>query len=155
MTEIDAIDHLILAHLRKNARLSNKELAARAGVAESTCSERLRRLVRSGLIRGFHADIDERALGYSLQALVSVQLTRHARDRVESFRTHALSLPEVRRVFHMSGRNDFLVQVVVRDAEHLRALALDGFTGRPEVARIETSLIFEDASRFVLPERTG
>lgn len=140
---MDRIDHAILAALQQNARLTNKELAARAGLAESSCLERVRRLVSSGVLRGFHADVDPKAMGVGLQALVAVRLVRHTRAAVESFRQSMLALSEAVAVFHVAGANDFLVHVAVADSDALRDLILRAFTSRPEVAHVETSLIYE------------
>lgn len=141
---------MILA-LQNNARLSNKELAAGLEIAPSTCLVRLRRLLDAGVLSGFHAAARPRALGIGLQAIVAVTLRQHAAVEVEAFRRHAARLPEVVRLFHMAGRSDFLVHVAVRDAEHLQELALNGFTTRPEVERIETSVIFEHLDSHRLP----
>ena len=62
---------------------------------------------------------------------------------VVDFQRHVLSLAEVTDLYHVGGSFDFLCQVAVRDADHLRDLALDQFTTRPEVDHLETSLIFE------------
>ncbi len=140
---LDRTDRALLALLQNNARTSNKELAAAVGVAPSTALERVRRLEGEGVITGYHAELDRQATGLGLQALVGVVLRQHARPLVEAFQAHALSLPEVVQVFHTTGTSDFLVHVAVRDTEHLRTLALAAFTERPEVARIETSLLFE------------
>lgn len=148
---LDRIDIAILTELQKNARLPNKELAARIGVAQSTCLERVRRLWERRILRGFHAEVSPAALGIGLEALVAVRLTRHSRELVEAFRSHALALREVIAVTHLAGENDFLVHVVVRDAAHLRELAMSAFTTRDEVARIETSLIFEHKRSETLP----
>lgn len=145
----DRIDCLLLAELQKNARISNKALARKAGVAESTCLERVRRLEREGVLRGSHAEVDPARLGAGLQALIRVRLARHARTEVEAFRRHALARPEVLTLFHVAGADDFLLHVAVRDAAHLRELTLDAFTTRKEVGRIETSLIFEHARSAV------
>lgn len=142
-TPLDRIDFEILAALQEDARLSNKELAARVGLAPSTCLVRVRRLVEDGVLRGFHADIDPGALGVGLMAMVSVRLSKHARETVDAFRTHVLSLPEVVSVYHLAGSVDFLVHVALRDAEHLRDLVLDDFTRRDEVAHLETHVLFE------------
>lgn len=142
MPGLDRTDCAILRHIQKNARLSNKELAAAVGVAPSTCLERVRRLRARGVLRGFHADVEPAAVGVGLQAMVAVRLLQHDRARVEAFQAHALALPEVVQVYHTSGPNDFLVQVAVRDADHLRDLVLAAFTERPEVARLETALLF-------------
>lgn len=149
--QLDRIDYEILSTLQNNARLSNKELAARIGLAPSSCLTRVRRLKSEGVLRGFRAQVDPKALGIGMEALVFVRLDRHSRQKVQSFRRHVLSLPETLGVFHVAGRHDFVVHVAVRDADHLRDLAMDGFTARPEVAHMETHLIFEHAHRPELP----
>jgi DNA-binding Lrp family transcriptional regulator len=152
--DLNRIDFAILAALQNDARLSNKELAARVGLAPSSCLERVRRLRTEGVLTGFRAQIDPRALGITIQALVFVRLARHARKQVKAFRQHALSLAESIGLYHVAGQHDFLVHVGVRDANHLRDLALDAFTSRPEVARIETHLIFEHVPTPQLPVLT-
>jgi DNA-binding Lrp family transcriptional regulator len=139
---LDQIDCAIVRCLSHNARISNKELAAAVGVAPSTALERTRRLEAEGTLCGYHAELDPHRIGVGVQALVTVTLRQHARPLVEAFQTHALSLPEVVQVFHTTGAGDFMVHVAVRDTDHLRTLALEAFTERPEVARIETQLIF-------------
>ncbi len=152
MRDLDRTDRRIVALLQEDARRSNKELAAAAGIAPSTCSERVRRLEDEGVIAGYHADVEEAALGIGLRAVVAIRLRRHAAAEVGRFKDHALVMPEVIALWHVTGANDFLVQVVVRDAEHLRDLAVSGFTTLPEVAHIETSLIFEHVGKAGLPD---
>jgi DNA-binding Lrp family transcriptional regulator len=123
---MDRIDVELLRLLRNNARLPNKTLAEKVGVAPSTALERIRRLRESGVIEGYHAEFEPRAVGIGLQAMVAVRLARHSRELLD-----------------VAGANDFQVHVAVRDSDHLRDFALDAFTRRPEVAHIETSLIFE------------
>jgi DNA-binding Lrp family transcriptional regulator len=151
MSSLNRTDFAILAALQNDARLSNKELAARVSLAPSSCLERVRRLREEGVLTGFRALVDPRALGIAMQALVFVTLARHSRQQVKSFRQHALSLPEAVAVYHVAGQHDFLVHLGVRDANHLRDLAMDAFTSRTEVARIETHLIFEHVAKPVLP----
>lgn len=154
MRTLDRIDRRILALLQENARRSNKELAAAVGLAPSTCSERVKRLEDEGVLRGAHADVDPAALGVGLRAIIAIRLRRHGAAEVDAFRTHALGLEEVVSVSHVTGGTDFLVHVVVRDAAHLRDLAVTSFTSWPEVAHIETSLVFEYAAKPGLPDLT-
>jgi len=149
---LDRIDVAILVALQKNARLSNKELAGRVNLAPSSCLERVRRLREAGVLLGFHADVDPATLGIEIQALVAVRLQRHSRDLVDAFQAHLTALPEAVAFFHLAGENDFLIHVAVRDTEHLRIVILDAFTARPEVAHVETSLIFGHKNFHVLPE---
>ena len=147
----DRIDDAILRALQNNARLSNKELANRVGLAPSSCLERVRRLQQRGVLQGYRAVVDPKALGVGLQAFVAVRLSQHSREVVETFRAHLLSLEEVVSVYHTGGENDFIVHVAVRDADHLRDLALDAFTTRQEVARLNTALVYEQVQPGVLP----
>lgn len=151
---LNRIDLAILAALQNDARLSNKELAARVDLAPSSCLERVRRLRESGVLIGFRAQVEPTALGITIQALVFVSLARHDREQVKSFRAHALSLYETIGLYHVAGEHDFLVHLGVRDANHLRDLAMDAFTSRPEVARIETHLIFEHVPKTQMPVLT-
>jgi DNA-binding Lrp family transcriptional regulator len=151
IADLDQADIAILATLKTNARISNKDLANAVGLAPSTCLERVRRLVETGAIHGFHADVDLGMLGFGLEAMIGVRLQRHSRKIVTSFREYVLGLTEVRAVYHVAGADDFLVHVAVRDADHLRDLAMDAFTTRNEVAHIETRLIFEHVPIRRLP----
>jgi len=150
-TELDRTDFAILGLLQKNARLTNKELSEMVGVAPSTCLERVRRLVASGVIKGFHAEVDSGHLGIGLQAIIAVRLKQHLRDLVLEFHQHVLTLQEVCGVYHITGSDDFLVHVAVRDSDHLRDLALDAFTSRSEVDHIHTRLIFDYTPTWRLP----
>ncbi len=148
---MDRTDRNIIAELQNNARLSNKELASRVGIAPSTCLERVRRLTAAGVFQGFFADVAPQALGVGLQAMISIRLSMHARGQIEHFREHILSLPEVSACYHVAGANDFIVHVAVRDTNHLQSLIMSSLTSRPEVAHIETSLIFEFMRKPVSP----
>ncbi len=152
MAGADRTDHRIVGLLQENARRSNKELAAAVGIASSTCSERVKRLEQDGVFRGFHASVDPEWLGIGVAAMVAVRLRQHESQEVERFWEHALAMPEVVGVSHVSGVNDFLVHVVVRDTDHLRELAVSGLNTLPEVIHIETSLIFEHVSKPTLPD---
>jgi DNA-binding Lrp family transcriptional regulator len=139
---LDRIDRVILSALQNNARLSNKEMAARIGLSPSSCLARVRRLEATGAIAGYRAELGAASLGLGLQALISVQLNRHAVEAFGTIGPHLRSLPEALAVYCLGGSIDFLVHVACRDTEHLRQLTLRVFGNRPEVNRIETSLVF-------------
>ncbi len=140
---IDRIEFAILTALQKNARLSNKELAAQIGLAPSSCLERVRALTRSGVLQGAHAEVASDALGIGLEALVAIRLVKHSREAFRRLYAHLRSLPEVLLVFHVTGVNDLQVHVAVRDIHHLRSLIVESFAIRPEVDHCETAVIYE------------
>lgn len=154
-TAVDRIDRAILGILAKDARTSNKDLAEAVGLSQSACLERVRRLTDRGVIRGSHADVDPAAFGIGLQALVAVQLKRHTRTAVARFERRALELPQVVALYHVTGANDYVAHAVAQDMEHLRDFTLDAITGLPEVARVETSLVFRATAKSVWPDLTG
>lgn len=152
---LDDIDFAIVAVLAQDARRSNKSLAHTVGLSQSSCLQRVRRLWDRGVLQGTYTVVAPEALGIGVQAMVAVRLVRHTRDEVQSFRDHALSCPEIIACHHLAGSVDFLLHVVARDPDHLRDIALDAFTSRPEVANVETSLLFESVEKRVLPAYVG
>lgn len=147
---MDELDASIVRLLQSDARLSNRELARRLGVAPSTALERVRALTRRGVIRGYGADVDLKALGRNAEALVSVQLGRHQRSIYETFRETVGSWPEVVTLFVVSGGSDVVLHVAVEDTERLHAFLVDRLATRPEVARFQTSMVFDRHHNRVL-----
>ena len=152
---LDRTDIAILGLLQNNARLSVKEIAAAVGLAPSSAHGRIRQLRDSGVLRGAHVDVDPKALGIGLEALFMIELSKHERGIVDRFLDEIVEVPEVRFAFLVTGRYDLVVHVVVRDTQHLKDLALDNFTNRPGVTRIETSIIFDARRRYELPVFSG
>ncbi len=159
MAVVDERDAALVRELQADARLSNRDLAARVGISPSTCLERVRALRARGVLVGYHADVALPALGRSVQALIALRIRPPARDRIEAFRDFAASLPETVGVFVVSGGEDFLLHVAVRDTDALYALVIDKLTERREVADVRTSIVYEHIRRPVLeplppPRRT-
>jgi len=155
MTDHDRIDRQILTLLAKDARITNKDLSREVGLSQSACLERVRRLTDAGAIRGVHAEVDPAVFGIGVQALVAVQLQRHTRSAVARFEARAFELPQVVALYHTTGRNDYLAHAVAQDMEHLRDFTLDAITSLPEVARVETSLLFRATTKPTWPDLTG
>ena len=118
------------SELERDGRISNKELAALVGVAPSTCHARVRALRESGVLRGFHAQVDPEAVGRGLQAMIAVRLQAAARARLAEVAHRLAQRPEVRDVYLLAGVDDVLVHVAVRDSPELRGVR----AGAPEHA---------------------
>jgi len=140
---MDAIDRRIIEILVEDARIPNSQLAARAGIAPSTCLARVRSLRERGVIRGFHADIDPAALGRPLQALIAIRLSVHSREQIEGFTEHVRNLDAVLSIFHMTGETDYLLLVATQDAHDLREFVVEHLASDPAVAHAQTSLVYE------------
>ncbi|MGH2584872.1 MAG: Lrp/AsnC family transcriptional regulator [Dehalococcoidia bacterium] len=147
---LDELDVALLRELQNNARTTNRDISAAVGVAPSTSLERIRSLRLRGVIRGFHADADLRALGRLVQALIAVRIRPPSRGNIEAFRDWVRRLPETVGVFVVSGEDDFLVHVAVPDTDALYAFVVDRLTERQEVADIRTSVVYEHLRRPVI-----
>ena len=151
MGELDAV---ILRELQRDARLSNKDLAARLSIAPSTCLERTRRLQRRGALRGYHADVGLEVLGRHLQALVAVSVRPLRRDAIDAFQHDVSQLPEVMSVFVLAGGDDFLLHVGVPSMDQLHAFLIDRLSARRDVVSFRTSMIFRHTRKTVLEPLT-
>jgi DNA-binding Lrp family transcriptional regulator len=140
---LDDTDRAILRVLADDARISNKELAGRVGIAQSTCLARVRALQNSGVIRGYHADIDPRALGHDLEAMIAIRLQPHARGALAELVATLARRPEVLDVYFVAGADDFLLHVATSSTDELRRLVADHLNRDPAIAGTETALIFE------------
>jgi DNA-binding Lrp family transcriptional regulator len=148
--ELDATDLALVAALQDDARQTNRDLARAVHVSPSTSSERVRALQATGVVRGYHADIDPAALNRNVQALVAVRIRPPSRSRIEAFRDWLTTLPEIVGTFVVSGGEDFLLHVAVQDTDALYAFVIDRLTEREELADVRTSIVYEHVRRHVL-----
>lgn len=140
---LDEIDLDLLAVLTREADITNKALAHRLNLAESTCAHRVRALRERGIIRDTRIRLDEAAVGFPLQAIIKVRLANHTGPKVTALFDALVAVPRVLQVFHVAGVDDFLVHVAVQDATALRDIVLEEITVHPIVRGTETQLVFE------------
>jgi DNA-binding Lrp family transcriptional regulator len=143
MAHLDELDTALLRELQRDARRTNRDLAAAIGVAPTTALDRTRSLRQRGVIRGALLDVDLAAIGRPVQALIAVRIRPPSRRNIEAFRDWAGRLPDTVGVFVVSGSEDFLLHVAVADNQQLYAFVIDKLTERPEVADVRTSVIYE------------
>jgi DNA-binding Lrp family transcriptional regulator len=142
--ELDSVDRALLLELQKDARQTNKALAAKVGVAPSTCLERVRELQARGVVTGFRAEIDPAAIGRPMEAILSIQQRGEEREETEKLFADLAALPETVRAMALTGTTDFIVHVAVRDMSQMRDLVW-GLIERKEIGRVQSSLVFERA----------
>lgn len=134
---LDRIDRHILADLQANGRMTNVDLAKRAGISAPPCLRRVRALEQSGFIRGYHAELDAVALGFNEMFFALVGLDSQAQDVLSGFERAVARWPEVRECHMIRGGGDFLLKMVARDKPHRDALTME-LTSTDHVARVQT-----------------
>jgi len=151
MKKLDEIDLRILTILYKDADITNKELAAKIGIAPSTCLERVKRMKSNDIIKDAFIDINFKNIGGNIEAIAAIKLQPYSEIIVNKLRDDLLLLPEIISLYHMGGSYDYFIHMSVRDSEHLRQFVFNAITSREEVTTVETSLIFEHSRSGVLP----
>ena len=154
MAGLDELDQAILRELQADARRTNRAVAAAVGVSASTALERTRSLRERGVIRGAVLDLNLAAVGRGVQALIAIRIRPPSRRNIEGFRNWIAQLPETIGVFVVSGSEDFLVHIAVRDNQDLYAFVIDWLTERPEVADVRTSVVYEHLHKTQITPNT-
>ncbi|MDX6703410.1 MAG: Lrp/AsnC family transcriptional regulator, leucine-responsive regulatory protein [Baekduia sp.] len=137
VVDLDDTDRALLVELQRDARLSLAELGRRVGLSPPAVGERVRRLTDEGVIRGFRTDVDPRALGYALSAIVRV---RPAPRQLQKVAELARATPEVVECHRITGEDCFFLKAHVRDVEHLEEV-IDRFAfhGQTTTSVMQTS----------------
>jgi DNA-binding Lrp family transcriptional regulator len=137
---IDELDRSILGILQEEGRITNVELASRVGLTAPPCLRRMRALEESGVIKGYHAELDPGALGYGIMVFALVSLRSQAEDDLRAFEQHVAELPEVRECHMLNGEIDFILKIVAHDLQAFQNFLTSKLTPAPNVASVKTSL---------------
>ncbi len=146
-TPFDEYTIRILRELQRDGRLSVLELAKRVSLSPTPCARRLAKLVEDGVIRGFGARVDPKALGLAIEVVVQVTLERQANTIPEAFRNAILRRDEVVACYAMTGDTDYLLQVMVPDIDSLNRFLMEALLNLEGVRDVRTSLVLEAVKR--------
>jgi DNA-binding Lrp family transcriptional regulator len=135
--EIDAIDRRIIIELQGDGRMTNVELARRAGISAPPCLRRVRRLEETGIIRGYHAETDPQKLGFAITFFVIIGLDTQKDAALAGFERLVATWPEVRECHMIRGGGDFLIRLVARDTAQENELTRK-LTEAPGVATVRS-----------------
>ncbi len=142
MAKIDAQDKLIIAALQENAKLTNVEIAERVNLSHSSCSRRIARLERDGVITGYRAMTDRLKMGLTVRAFCGV-----VRDVGVKWHTLARELAEIDgvvAVYAVSGDIDLMLEIVARDMQHYSDVVMRELAKVPGVSTTRSTFVFEE-----------
>ena len=138
--KLDKIDRRILHDLQDDGRMTNVELARRAGISAPPCLRRVRALEEAGFVLGYHADLDPRALGYNVTVFAHVGLKSQAEADLDAFEELVNAWPEVRECHMLAGETDFLLKVVAPDWERYQTFLTTKLTAAANVSHVKSAL---------------
>ena len=142
---LDAVDRRIVRELMSDGALTNVALAKRVGLSAPPCLRRVRALEDAGVIQGYTALIDEKALGFELTAFAMVGLHNQAEPDLRAFENRVLGWPMVREAHMLSGESDYILKCVAPDLSSFQEFVLKELTAAPNVASVKTNLAIRRA----------
>lgn len=138
--KLDKIDRKILRDLQDNGRITNVDLAKRAGISAPPCLRRVRALEKSGYIKSYHAKIDAPSMGYNVTVFAMVKLSSQAKADLNAFEEAVSAVPEVRECFLLAGEIDYILKIVAKDWDTYQTLHTETITNAPHVVSVKSSL---------------
>ncbi|APG47743.1 Lrp/AsnC family transcriptional regulator [Phaeobacter porticola] len=144
-TRLDPIDRKILSELQADGRMTNVELAKRVGISAPPCLRRVRSLEEAGLIRGYHAEVNARELGFEVQVFAMVGLESQAESELSAFEAKCREWPLVRECHMLNGEVDFILKCVSPDLSTFQSFLTSDLLTTPNVASVKTSLVIRGA----------
>lgn len=139
MTRLDAIDRRILAELQRDGRMTNQALAEKVGLSPTPCLRRVRRLEEAGIIGGYVAVVDQKAVDLPVSVFISIKLERQREEDLDRFAEAVSRWPEVMECYLMTGQRDYLMRVVCADLPAYERFLKARLTRLDGIASIESS----------------
>ena len=143
--KLDDVDRQILRDLQDDGRMTNVDLAKRAGISAPPCLRRVRALEDAGVVRGYHADLDAEALGYNVHVFAFVGLTSQAEVDLQAFEEMVAEWPQVRECHMLMGETDFLLKIVAHDWDDFQKFLTSKLTPAKNVSHVKTALAIRSA----------
>lgn len=143
--KLDKIDRKILNDLQADGRITNVDLAKRAGISAPPCLRRVRALEESGYIKGYYAKLDALALGYGITVFAQVKLVSQAEGDLKKFEEKCKTWPEVRECHMLSGEVDYLLRIVAKDWDAYQRFLTDQLTAADNVTSVKTMPLVRSA----------
>lgn len=139
MPALDAIDRRILAALQADSRITMQELAEKVGLSISPCHRRVKLLEQRGVISGYMARVDQKAVGLPVSVFISIKLVRQKEEDLNRFARAISKWDEVLECYLMTGNRDYLLRVVAADLPAYEAFLKNKLTRLDGIASIESS----------------
>lgn len=142
--QLDEIDRKILTLLSSNAKMGNKEIAAEIGLTVTPTFERIKRLERQGVIKGYSVQLDKKKIGKGLHVICQVSLKAHNLDLLVGFEDEVVHLNEVSACYHIAGNYDYLLSIEVKDMDEYQKFLKEKLASIPNIANVQSSFVMSN-----------
>ncbi|MBR7783723.1 MULTISPECIES: Lrp/AsnC family transcriptional regulator [Undibacterium] len=147
MKTIDATDKKILTELQRDGRQSIAELADKVNLSQSPCWRRVRQLEQQGVVQSYGARLDRNRMGFGVTGFVHLQLEGHSPEITNAFEREVVALQQVVACHNLSGKYDYMLEVIAADLEEFSNLLRNQIRSIPGVKEISTSFSLKEVKR--------
>jgi Lrp/AsnC family transcriptional regulator, leucine-responsive regulatory protein len=149
---LDKIDLKILKLLQENGRKTNVQLSNEIGLSPAPTLERVKKLETSGIIKSYHAVVEENAVALGIKAMIQVSLVRQKDNAISNFKKHIDKIDEIVECYQVTGNYDYLLKVVVKDIPSFEKLIGEKLSKIPDIGQMQTNVILSEVKKSsVLP----
>lgn len=145
---IDRLDYKILSNLQEDSQISMAALSEKIGLSLSACHRRVKLLEAEGVIRGYSARLDRKALGLEVQVFIEIQLTSQRQEDYQAFEQAISIMPEILECYMISGEFDYLMRVTARSTGDYEDLYRNRLSQIPSVSQMRTLLSLSTVKEF-------
>jgi DNA-binding Lrp family transcriptional regulator len=152
--KFDQTDKRILEILQENAKITNAQLSKEIGLSPAPTLERVKKLETNGVIKSYHAQLDQQEIGLGVSTFITVTLVGHKKDYITTFVERINQIPEVVECHHITGQGDFILKVVSADIASYQKLILEVISEIPEIDDMQSTVIlstFKNSKVMPLP----
>jgi Lrp/AsnC family leucine-responsive transcriptional regulator len=144
MMALDGIDKQIIKLLQENGKMNNKEVAGKIGLSVTPTFERIKRLERMGVIEGYTAVINRKAIGKDLKVMCQVSLKSHEKEGIDVFESAIRELKEVSHAYHVAGATDYLLTIEVASMEVYQDFLKNQLARIPHIGQVNSSFVMSE-----------
>jgi Lrp/AsnC family leucine-responsive transcriptional regulator len=138
---LDKIDFQILKLLQENGRITNLQLSTEIGLSPAPTLERVRKLEQSGMVKSYHAIVDEEKLGFGIKAFMLVNITSHQSDYMSKFTEQVNQIEEIVECYHITGSSDFMLKIMVKSIKDYESLVVNRIAKIEQMRNLKTMMI--------------
>ncbi len=149
---LDKIDLMILKLLQENGRKTNVQLSNEIGLSPAPTLERVKKLENSGIIKSYHAVVEEKAVALGIKAMIQVSLVRQKDNAISNFKKQINKIDEIVECYQVTGNYDYLLKVVVKDIPSFEKLIGEKLSKIADIGQMQTNVILSEVKKSpVLP----
>ncbi len=138
---LDKTDLKIIKILQENGKITNLQLSSEVGLSPAPTLERVKKLENAGIIKSYHARVNELELGIGIQVIIQISLSRQRDNAISNFVKHIQKIDEIMECYQVTGNADYIMKIMVKDISAFEKLIAEKISKIEEIGQMKTMVI--------------